>query len=116
MCCPRILLLLLLLGHARWNDMKRNIKQFKEPEWLQQFHVWRMDWDQDFNRLYVDDELLKEVSLDTTVNEGSPSTNPFREPHYIILNLAIGANGGDPSETKFPGGLEVDYVRVSQKP
>jgi len=67
-------------------------------------------------RLYVDDELLKEVSLDTTVNEGSPSTNPFREPHYIILNLAIGANGGDPSETKFPGRLEADYVRVSQKP
>jgi beta-glucanase (GH16 family) len=35
----------------------------------------------------------------------------------MLLNLAIGGTaGGDPSETEFPARLEVDYVRVYQKP
>lgn len=33
---------------------------------------------------------------------------------YIWLNLAVGANGGDPSETEFPMKYYVDYVRVYQ--
>ena len=32
-----------------------------------------------------------------------------------LVNLAIGANGGDPSGTTFPITYEVDYVRVYQK-
>jgi hypothetical protein len=32
----------------------------------------------------------------------------------IILNLAIGSNGGDPTNTSFPSRYEVDYVRVYQ--
>jgi hypothetical protein len=31
------------------------------------------------------------------------------------LNQAIGANGGDPSQTKFPIRFEVDWVRVYQR-
>ena len=42
--------------------------------------------------------------------------NPFRQPHYIIVNLAIGGTaGGDPSQTDFPARYEIDYVRVYQK-
>jgi S1-C subfamily serine protease/beta-glucanase (GH16 family) len=45
-----------------------------------------------------------------------PGVNPFRAPHYMILNLAIGGtNGGDPGDTEFPGKFEVDYVRVYQR-
>jgi hypothetical protein len=40
--------------------------------------------------------------------------NPFLQPHYILLNLALGANGGDPAKTRFPMKYEVDYVRVYQ--
>ncbi len=40
--------------------------------------------------------------------------NPFRQPHYILLNLALGSNGGDPENTAFPLRYEVDYVRVYQ--
>jgi beta-glucanase (GH16 family) len=57
------------------------------------------------------------VDLANTVNEDWQRGNPFHQPHYIMLNLAIGGtNGGDPSATAFPGRFEVDYVRVYQKP
>lgn len=38
------------------------------------------------------------------------------QPHYIIINLAIGGtSGGDPSNTIFPARYEIDYIRVYQK-
>ena len=54
-----------------------------------------MDWDQEFIRLYLDDELLNEIPLSATVNgsEGN-HINPFKTPHYVLLNLAMGSNGG----------------------
>ena len=73
-----------------------------------------MDWDEKSIRLYLDDELLNETDLSTTVNPDG--FQPFHQPHYVLLNLAIGGqNGGDPSNTKFPTRYEVDYVRVYQK-
>ena len=35
--------------------------------------------------------------------------------HYILLNLAIGGNGGTPDISAFPLKYQVDYVRVYQK-
>jgi len=64
----------------------------------------------------VDDLLLNIIDLKETFNQDSEKANPFREPHYVLLNLAIGGtNGGDPSKTEFPARFEVDYVRVYQK-
>jgi len=38
------------------------------------------------------------------------------QPHYLLLNLAIGGvNGGDVSSEAFPMRYEIDYVRVYQK-
>lgn len=87
------------------------------PDWAEQFHIWRMDWDKDFIRLYVDDQLLNEINLSNAKNpSGSDIGNPFRQPHYILLNLAVaGTCGGDPAVTEFPARFEVDYVRVYQK-
>ncbi|MFC5410115.1 family 16 glycosylhydrolase [Larkinella bovis] len=102
---------------AAWSTTKKNLSTFNDPQWSAHFHVWRMDWDQDFIRLYVDDQLLNEVDLSKTVNGDGSGKNPFHQPHYLLLNLAIGGqNGGDPSATKFPARFEVDYVRVYQQP
>ncbi len=101
---------------ANWDSKKTPLSHFlaKDPEWPNKFHIWRMDWDKDSIKLYLDDELLNETSLSETIN--ADGTNPFKQPHYILLNLAIGGqNGGDPSNTKFPSRYEVDYVRVYQK-
>lgn len=99
-----------------WDSVRKPLSELGDAGWAQQFHVWRMDWDQDNINLYVDGQLLNATELANTVNEGADKRNPFRQPHYILLNLAIGGtNGGDPSGTQFPARLEVDYVRVYQK-
>jgi beta-glucanase (GH16 family) len=101
---------------ARWDDSKKPITEFNDPNWSEKFHIWRMDWDADSIKLYVDDILLNQVNLKETINKNGDGKNPFHQPHYIILNLAIGGtSGGDPSDTKFPAKLEVDYVRIYQK-
>ncbi|PSR54615.1 beta-glucanase [Adhaeribacter arboris] len=101
---------------AKWSTTKKAITSFNDPNWAQKFHVWRMDWDEKYIRLYVDGLLLNEVNLTKTVNQDGTGINPFHQPQYMLLNLAIGgANGGNPSKTTFPVRFEVDYVRVYQK-
>jgi len=101
--------------HAVWDSEKTLFTQFteKEKDWNEKFHIWKMDWTEDYIRLYLDDLLLNEIDLSKTIN--ADGFNPFHQPHYILLNLAIGSNGGDPSGTDLPGKYEVDYVRVYQK-
>jgi hypothetical protein len=41
-------------------------------------------------------------------------TSPFVLPQYMLLNLAIGSQGGDPTSTVFPVRYEIDWVRVFQ--
>jgi len=103
-----------------WDAVRIPITDFNDPDWSAKFHVWRMDWDADSIKLYVDDRLLNTIDVNKTFNKdeqgrapASRQANPFRQPHYIILNLAVGgSSGGDPSNTKFPAKFEVDYVRI----
>jgi beta-glucanase (GH16 family) len=109
-------------GVGVWDDVKVPIADiaakcgFQSPEaWAAQFHVWRMDWDRQSIRFFVDDVPLNQVDLTRTINQTPDKANPFHEPHHIILNLAIGGtSGGDPSNTSFPARFEVDWVRVYQ--
>jgi beta-glucanase (GH16 family) len=101
---------------AKWSSTKKTINTFNDPNWATKFHTWRMDWDETAINLYVDDQLLNTVQLTETVNQDGSGINPFHQPHYLLLNLAIGGdNGGDPSASPFPSRFEVDYVRVYQK-
>jgi beta-glucanase (GH16 family) len=101
---------------ARWDSARKPIVEFNDPDWPRKFHIWRMDWDERAMRLSVDDLLLNTVDLDQTYNTDKARKNPFRQPHAILLSLAIGGtNGGDPSNTEFPARFEVDYVRVHQR-
>lgn len=100
---------------AIWDGSNMPLTHFteKDADWTSKFHIWRMDWDQDFIRLYLDDELLNEIDLSKTLNPDG--FNPFHQPHFMLLNLALGRNGGDPTQTEFPIVYEVDYVRIYQK-
>jgi len=101
-------------GKAIWADTRTPIASFG-PAWSEQFHVWRMDWDAQAIRLYVDDRLLNDVDLARTANQDGSGVNPLRQAQAIILNLAVGATGGDPTATDFPARYDIDYVRVSQR-
>lgn len=76
-----------------------------------------MDWDSLAIRLYLDDELLNEIPLATTVNGAiGQHVNPFTRPQYILLNLALGGdNGGPIDDEALPMRYEIDYVRWYQK-
>lgn len=105
--------------NAVWNSSTTPYRHFldRDPYWDQKFHIWMMDWDEDYIRIYLDGELLNTVDLSTTFNGSLGNyTNPMRQPHYILLNLAIGGiNGGEPLPDAFPMQYEIDYVRVYAK-
>lgn len=100
---------------AKWDDLKKPLSDFTatDPDWTKKFHVWRMDWNNDSINLFLDNQLLNTTLLSQTLNPDG--FNPFLQPHYLLLNLALGRNGGDPSKSRFPIKYEIDYVRVYQK-
>jgi beta-glucanase (GH16 family) len=74
-----------------------------------------MDWDERRIDLSVDGLRLNHTDL-SRLRSPRTGRNPFHEPQYFLISLAIGGtSGGDPSATEFPGRLEVDYVRVFQR-
>ncbi|HEY9059463.1 MAG TPA: RICIN domain-containing protein [Pseudobacteroides sp.] len=99
-------------GSIVWDSFTKAISNYSSS-WSNEFHTWVMEWDADNIKLYVDNELLNTFSVNSATNG---TYNPFRQPHYMLINLAIGGNnGGDPSQTAFPLKYYVDYVRVYQK-
>lgn len=104
------------LNVAKWDDARIPLSNFtkKNKNWAHQFHIWRMDWDKNSIKIYLDDELVNETALSETLNPDGK--NPFMQPHYFLLNLAIGGdNGGQPREITESMKYEVDYLRVYQK-
>ena len=100
---------------AKWDSFKKPLSSLLalDAGWPKKYHVWRMDWTSDSTQLYVDDVLYNYTLLNQTIN--ADGSNPFLQAQYMLLNLALGANGGDPSKTVFPLKYEVDYVRIYQK-
>jgi beta-glucanase (GH16 family) len=107
---------ILCLGNENkqeWHTVKKPLSELGDSSWSSNFHIWRMDWTEKSVALFVDDHLLNEVAVDSLVNKDGSGFNPFRQPHYMLVNLAIGGqNGGDPGSTTFPRLFEVDYIRV----
>jgi beta-glucanase (GH16 family) len=98
---------------AKWDSVTKALSTFP-ADWPSQFHVWRMDWDDQQIVLYLDGQEMNTSTLQSMLN--ADGTSPFKQKEYMLLNVAIGGmNGGDPSGTTFPQRFEVDYVRVFQK-
>ncbi len=95
--------------------MKKPLNDLGDTDWASHFHTWRMDWNEQRIKLFVDDRLLNTIDVSQTVGR-KPQVSPFRQPHHLMLNLAVGGTrGGDPGATVFPARFEVDYVRVFQR-
>lgn len=80
-----------------------------------EFHVYALEWTEDFIRTYVDGKELFYFANDKS---GNKDTWPFNAPFYLKLNLAWGGNWGGAQgvdETALPATYEIDYVRVFQK-
>ena len=103
-------------GRTEWYDTRLPIDSLGGHNWATVFHIWRMDWDEKCISLYVDDRLLNRVELEKLENKDGSGTHPFRQPHYMLLNFAIGGlNGGPIDDSCFPSRYLVDYARVYQR-
>ena len=96
------------LGSSRWI--------FFDPNWTERFHIWELDGTEDRMAIYLDGQLLNDRPLDNTVNGSAECAgdNPFRQRHYLLLNLALGSNGGSVERLAFPTRYVIDYVRIYQ--
>ncbi len=112
-------------GAAQWDDVKIPIEEFAKragyanaAAWAADFHVWRLDWTAEKMSFFCDDLLLNEVDLERTFNTVPDADgvrgNPFREPHHLILNLAIRGAPTEAIRRSLPAKFEVDWVRVYQ--
>ena len=71
-------------GGPRWASRKVPFSQFtaRDAEWASKFHIWRMDWDQESIRLYLDDELRPEANISTAF----PVTKDKKLSSVILLH------------------------------
>jgi beta-glucanase (GH16 family) len=78
------------------------------------FHVYAVDWTADAMTLWVDDR--KVLTFDVSRANQPDGSNPFRRPHYLLLNLALGGSWGrEIDATIFPRTFLADYVRVFRR-
>lgn len=80
-----------------------------------EFHVYALEWTEDYLKTYVDGQLLFSFYNDKT---GNTATWPFNKPFFVILNLAWGGDWGGykgVDESALPCTYSIDYVRVFQK-
>ncbi|MBR2963323.1 MAG: glycoside hydrolase family 16 protein, partial [Lentisphaeria bacterium] len=99
-----------------WSTVRIPLGDYRkdDPEWADKFHVYAMDWDENRIVLSVDGRAVNDSSIAGVKNARYRSVeNPFRQPHYLLVNLALGGdNGGDVTKVPFPVHMYVDYVRV----
>ncbi len=103
---------------AKWDSFKKSASSLitKDANWFSKFHIWTFDWDEKRMSIYLDDELLNQIDLTTTINGTAACSgqNAFKRPQYLLLNLALISNATPVSNLPFPTEYVVDYARVYQ--
>ena len=97
-----------------WDVESRDVSSMGEG-WTDVFHLWELVRTEEQMTIYLDGREVNSIDLTDTVNgtAACEGENPFRKPHYILLNLALGGNaGGSVADIAFPTRYEIDYVRV----
>ena len=75
-----------------------------------EFHTYAVKWDLNKIEWYFDNNKFHEEDISV-----AGRTNEFRNPHFILLNLAIdGDMGGTPDPANYPQRMYIDWVRVYQ--
>ncbi len=72
-----------------------------------EFHIYSLEWNPSFIKIYVDDQLYHTVANSSSI--------PFNHDFFLIMNVAMGGNFGGPVDPAFTSAsMEVDYIRVYQ--
>ena len=96
-----------------WDSSQWPVADFGSG-WTDNFHIWELQWTDTQMTILLDGQVLNDVDLNTTINGSAECAgeNPFQQPHYLLLNLALGSNGGSVENLDFPTQYLVDYVRI----
>jgi len=80
-----------------------------EPNLCDDFHIYGVEWDENEMTFYIDDMITSKFGISQY-----PS---FHQPHYALLNIAIGgAWPGNPDKnTVFPQYYKIDWIRYYNK-
>jgi beta-glucanase (GH16 family) len=75
------------------------------------YHVFAIEWGQDFIQFYVDDNSYQIITPDDVQGKGEWV---YDHPFFLLLNVAVGGNyvGFPTDQTPFPQTMYIDYVRV----
>ena len=74
------------------------------------FHVYAIEWREDRMDFFFDKTKYYTFMIDKA---GKGEDNPFRKPHYLLINLALGGTWGGPiDDAVLPQKYLIDYVRV----
>jgi beta-glucanase (GH16 family) len=77
------------------------------------FHIYATEWDSKEIKFLFDGKVYHSFSVDKA---GTDSSNPFRQPFYLLINFALGGSwGGKLDDNVLPQKFVVDYVRVYQQ-
>lgn len=99
----------------QWQENTQKTATVLYPDVSKEFHSYSLEWTPEVLKVYVDDNLYFEYE-----NEGlGESKWPYNKSFYLILNIAVGGAWGSVKgidADAFPQTMEVDYVRVYQKP
>lgn len=102
------------LGHYHVNNTQVSARKHidnMENGWI----TYAMLWDEDHIEMYADGKQILNYANDHTGHLNWP----YDRPYHLTLNLAWGGDWGGykgVDETALPLKMEVDYVRVYQKP
>jgi beta-glucanase (GH16 family) len=75
-------------------------------------HLYGVYFDGSMVRFYVDHKEHLAYNADDALASGR--TWPFGAPHFLVLNVAVGAAGGDPSGASFPKEMTVGPISIWQ--
>ena len=106
-----------LYGTFHWADtssgdyssygLTKTISSLGISDVTENFHVYSLVWTAASMKIYVDNKLLSQLSNSANV--------PFDNPHYLLLNLAMGGSLGGTIPSDFSQDvMEIDYVRFYQ--
>ena len=103
----------ILYGTFHWADnssqqasygLTKDINSLGITDVTDEFHLYSLEWTSGILRIYVDNLLVCEIMNNDSV--------PFDNPHYLILNVAMGGTlGGDIPGDFIQDSMEIDFVR-----
>ncbi len=100
-------------GTFHWdNGGHANYGQSTAVSNINAYHVYGLEWDSEYMRIYVDGYKYQEMYI----GGNTGGTEEFHKDFFLLLNVAVCGNwpGFNVNAGDFPRTMSVDYVRVYQ--